>query len=247
MQKIELIQGDCLEKMKDIPDGGVDLVVTSPPYNLNKKASGGGSSKMDYKGWYFDDMPEEFYQEWQRDILRELIRICKGSIFYNHKIRYAWHSRNKYRTASNLYHPLQWLFDFPIWAEITWDRMATSGHGNGRVRIADEKIYQIKKPIVHNDIGLTSIWRMKPSKNEGHVCSFPIELPANCIKMCTDEGMTVLDPFMGSGTTGVACKNLNRNFIGIELDQEYFKIAEMRIGVCKELEGSNTDVGFAQR
>ena len=229
MAKIELIHGDCLEKMKVIPDGSVDMVVTSPPYNLNKKASGGGTSKMDYKGWYPDDMPEETYQAWQKEVMQELCRVCKGSIFYNHKVRYAWHGRNKYRTPSNTYHPLQWLFDFPIWAEITWDRMGTSGHGNGRVRICDEKIYQIQKPLVHNDIGLTSIWRINPSKNDGHVCSFPIELPLNCINMCSNEGMVILDPFMGSGTTGVACKNLNRNFIGIELDENYFKIAEKRI------------------
>ena len=228
-ENLWLMQGDCLERMKDIPSKSVDLIVTSPPYNLNKKASGGGSSKMSYEGWYPDDMPEDLYQKWQSDIMTEMVRVCRGSIFYNHKIRYAWHSRNSYKVPSKIYHPLQWLFNFPIWAEITWDRMGTSGHGNGRIRICDEKIYQIQKPVVHNDIGLSSIWRMKPSKNEGHVCSFPIELPINCIEMCSLEGMTVLDPFMGSGTTGVACKNLGRKFIGIELDENYFNIAKERI------------------
>jgi DNA modification methylase len=223
------MQGDCLERMKEMPDGSVDCIVTSPPYNLNKRASGGGTSKMSYVGWYPDDMPEEDYQKWQIEILRECVRVCQGSTFYNHRVRYAWHSRNKYRTPSKIYHPMDWLREFPIWAEIIWDRGGTTGHGNGRVRMADERIYQIGKPLCKNRSELTSVWKVPPSKNEGHVCSFPLEIPNRCIEMSTNAGMTVLDPFMGSGTTGVACKNLGRDFIGIELDQGYFEEAQQRI------------------
>ena len=224
-----LMQGDCLERMKEMTDNSVDCVVTSPPYNLNKRSSGGGSSKMSYEGWYFDEMPEPNYQEWQRDIVRECLRVSKGSVFYNHRVRYAWHSRNKYRTQSKIYHPMQWLYEFPIWAEIIWDRGGTTGHGNGRVRMADERIYQIGKPKCHNLQELSTVWRISPSKNIGHVCTFPIEIPSRCIEMATNLGDTVLDPFMGSGTTGVAAQRLGRNFIGIELDEEYYDIANERI------------------
>jgi len=226
---MNLILGDCLEKMAQIPDGSVDAVITSPPYNLNKKASGGGSSKMSYENWYYDDMPEGEYQDWQREIIRQCLRISRGSVFYNHRVRYAWHSRNKLKTNSKIYHPFSWVGDFPIWCEIIWDRGGTTGHANKRARLSDERIYQIGKPHKFNDMGYTTVWKMKPTKNEGHVCSFPIELPTRCILMSTDEGDTVLDPFMGSGTTGVACKNLNRDFIGIELDPGYFEIAKQRI------------------
>jgi DNA modification methylase len=225
------MQGDCLDRMKEMEANSVDLVVTSPPYNLNKNASGGGNSKRNYEGWYPDDMPEEEYQLWQKECIREMLRISKGSVFYNHKVRYAWHSRNKYKQKSKIYHPMQWLCDFPVWCEIIWDRRGTTGHANRRCRMSDERIYQLGKPNKFNDMGYTTVWQILPSKNNGHVCSYPNELVNRCILMSTDEGDTILDPFMGSGTTGVAAKNLNRDFIGIEKDETYFKIAQDRISL----------------
>ena len=222
-----LYHGDCLQILPTLDK--VDAVVTSPPYNLNKAASGGGSSKRDYDGWYADDMPEDKYQDWQRAVIDAALSVCRGSLFYNHRIRYAWHSRNKYRTASNTYNPIDWLSEYPMWCEIIWHRGGTTGHANGRYRLADERIYQIGKPLVFTDKGYTTVWNITPSKNDGHVCSFPIELPKRCIETSTDIGHVVADPFMGSGTTGVACANLGRKFIGIEIERKYFDIACERI------------------
>ncbi len=209
----------------------VDITVTSPPYNLNKRASGGGSSNRNYDGWYADDMPEEEYQLWQKECIREMVRITKGSVFYNHKVRYAWHSRNKYRVPSNIYHPMQWLCEFPIWCEIVWDRRATSGHANRRCRMSDERIYQIGKPYKFNDMGYTTVWQIPPTKNVNHVCTFPEELVERCILQSTDEGDVVFDPFMGVGTAGVTANRMNRNFIGVEKDTEYFQIAQGSISI----------------
>lgn len=231
---MRLIQGDCLEVMKNMATNSVDITVTSPPYNLNKKASGGGSSKMGYAGWYADDMPEEEYQEWQRKVIIELLRVTKGSVFYNHRVRYAWHSRNKYRVPSKIYHPMQWLSDFPIWCEIIWDRRGTTGHANRRCRMSDERIYQIGKPDKFTDMGYTTVWQIPPTRNDGHVCSFPNELVKRCVLMGTDKGDKVFDPFMGSGTTGIVCRETGRDFIGVELDHSYFEMAKSRIGTSPD-------------
>ena len=224
---IEIINDDCAKIIPSLPK--VNLVVTSPPYNLNKVASGGGSSKRSYDGWYPDDLPEAEYQAQQRSIIAALRERTEGSVFYNHRIRYAWHSRNKYRIANNIYHPLHWMSDFPIWCEIIWHRGGTTGHANGRFRLADERIYQIGKPHVFHDHGWTTVWNITPTRNEGHVCSFPEELVEKCIISSSNEGDTVLDPYMGSGTVGAVAKRLGRNFIGIEIDRSYADLAHRRI------------------
>ena len=153
-----LYLGDCMEY--GFPS--CHIAVTSPPYNLNKRASGGGTSTRSYEDWYFDDLPEREYQGWQRMVLSRLLDACEGSIFYNHRIRYAWHSRNKFRTTRSLYHPMQWIADFPIWCEIVWNRRGTTGHRNGRCAIADERIFQIGKPHIFNDMGYTTVWDISP-------------------------------------------------------------------------------------
>lgn len=224
-----IYNGDCLDMLPTMEAGSVDAVVTSPPYNLNKIASGGGSSKMSYAGWYPDEMPERTYQARQVQVLDACSRVCRGSIFYNHRIRYAWHGRNLHRPLTRIYHPMDWLRDFPIWCEIIWHRGSTTGHANGRCRLADERIYQIGKPVVWNDDGLTTVWKISPDANDGHPCSFPIDLPLRCIQAATNEGSTVLDPFAGSCTTGVACVRTGRRFIGIEIEARYCEIAAHRI------------------
>jgi DNA modification methylase len=95
--------------------------------------------------------------------------------------------------------------------------------------MADERIYQLGKPHKFHDMGYTTVWSIPPSKNEGHVCSFPDELVKRCILMSTDENDVVFDPFMGSGTTGKVANQFNRNFIGIEKEAHYFEIAQKRI------------------
>ncbi|MFH5773545.1 DNA-methyltransferase [Paracoccus sp. NGMCC 1.201697] len=224
---IEIINDDCARVIPMLPK--VHLTITSPPYNLNKTASGGGSSKRSYEGWYPDDLPESEYQEQQKSVISSLRERTEGSVFYNHRIRYAWHSRNKYRTANKIYHPLQWMSDFPIWCEIIWHRGGTTGHANGRFRLADERIYQIGKPHVFTDYGWTTVWSITPTRNEGHVCSFPEDLVERCILSSSNEGDTILDPYMGSGTVGVVAKRLGRKFIGIEREKSYCELAQRRI------------------
>ena len=223
---------DCLEGLKQLPDESVDLVVTSPPYNkhsANRKTNNSDSwtkANIDY-GVYKDDMPENEYQEWQKNILRECLRVLKpdGSIFYNHKPRVVEHK---------VIFPHEWLMEFDIRQMIIWNRGSTPQIEPIRFFPTVEYIFWITKtkhPKFYRKDAMFKkvIWDFPPKPFKEHPAPFPIELPLNCIKATTDEGDIVLDPFMGSGTTAVACKQLNRNFIGFELNPEYVKLAEERL------------------
>ena len=223
----EIIYGDCLEILPTITEL-VEICVTSPPYNLLPCLS---QHEINYKSsWYNDFYEEPIYQARQKMIIGQLMKLCNSSIFYNHKIRYAWHARNKFRGKSKIYHPMQWLNDFPIWTEIIWDRTKPNKPIQKRLTTQDERIYQIGKPKkFHNNHNIGNIWRIAPSKNDKHPCSFPIALPGKCILLCTDEDDLVIDPYLGSGTTALAAIKHNRRFIGIEQNKEYYDLACKRV------------------
>jgi DNA modification methylase len=241
--RIVLYQADSLETLGQLDRNSIEVAVTSPPYNLCKRYSNYKCSKTSeamtkkYEQWYSDEMPEWEYQGLQQSIIHEMMRVCSSSVFYNHKVRFAWHNRNIYRTPNNLHHPMHWLDKFPIWCEIIWDRCGI-GNPSRRYHIQEERVYQIGKPKKwDNSDGLTNIWKIPPSRNEGHVCTFPEKLVENCILPTTEEGDIVLDPFMGAGTTGVVAVKHNRKFIGIERVPEYFDLSVANI--TKALEARN--------
>ena len=221
--------GDCLEILPRIKnDIDIEVAIFSPPYNL---INGVGSRRIkeQYSKWYYDTLEEPIYQEEQKRLISLLVKITKSSIFYNHKIRYAWHPRNKHSGAARIYHPMMWLQDFPIWTEIIWDRKTKNQPIPKKYPICDERIYQIKKPNKWKDYGWSNIWRINPSKNQGHVCTYPAELVERCMLPTTEENDFVLDPYMGSGTTAITALKHNRRFIGIERNEEYFDLCCMNI------------------
>ena len=233
---VKVIHGDCMEVLRSLPPKVFDCVVTSPPYNLNKKASGGGANdtvslKEKYRSeWYADEMPEPEYQVWQKNVVAQLLRVTDGSVFYNHKPRYAWHGRNAHRVPANVYHPWDWLSGFPIWCEIIWDRGGVGSPNAGRFPIADERIYQIGKPKVWNGgDGWSNVWRINPERGSDHPCPFPIEIPRRCILSSTLPGDLVLDPFGGSGTTAVAAISEGRRCLVIEADPKFCDIIRRRV------------------
>jgi modification methylase len=227
---IELYNADCLEKMKDIPDGSVDLVVTSPPYNI-----GNMRSNTEQFGTYANNnLDEHEYQVWQLDILQECYRVLKskGSMFYNHKVRIK---------DGKAIHPLEWLLrsSFNLKQEITWDMGKSANCDKIRFFPFSERIYWMVKDTktkINNHQSLSDVWRIVPThkrKQTGHIAVMPEQVVLNCITSSIDAAI-ILDPFMGSGTTGVACVNTNRSFIGIELDKGYFNIAQERIRKAQE-------------
>jgi len=218
--------------MKDIPDGSIDLIVTSPPYNkhsANRKCRENDTwrkANIDY-GKFKDDLPEKEYQEQQKNVLREMVRIIKpnGSIFYNHKARIKNHRAIL---------PTEWLGEFNIRQVLIWDRTNCMQLSPIRWFPTTEYIYWITKTNIQPKFYKRSshqleIIKIPPKPTKSHPAPFPVELAEALILNTTDEHDVVLDPYSGSGTTGVACINLNRNYILIEQEEKYCKIAEERI------------------
>ena len=228
MSEIKLLNGDCLELMKGMPDESVDLIITSPPYNLGNTHHTGGKRFKPY-GKYNDDMKELDYQDWQIEVLNECFRVLKsdGSMLYNHKNRI---SKGVQIT------PYQWILktDFIVKQEIVWQN-GSQNFDKIRFYPFTERIYWLAKSpktklfnaINHHDIFTKADWNSVGTKGK-FKRAFPVKMVDDLLS-CFPDANVVLDPFMGSGTTGVACKNLNRNFIGMELDEDYFSIAKERI------------------
>ena len=220
---------DCLEGMKLMDDCSVDCVVTSPPYNKHNKNGGGMVSAVVYDT-YDDDLDEIEYQEWQVCILDECFRVLKdgGCVFYNHKNRYV---------NGNMISPIEWLkkTKFNIRQEIIWDRRIAGNIRGWRFWNVDERLYWLQKgnptELPPNVASKSSIWRIRPQdKNKfKHPCGFPVELVMNCISVLDGKGKTVMDPFMGSGTTAMASLMCGHNYIGFEVSKTYCDMAIDRI------------------
>ena len=233
----QLYLGDCREILPTLADGAANWCVTSPPYNLHKEhhtspnaaTETNAAMSAKYADWYADDLEESEYQAGQKALLTELARVCTDSVFYNHRIRYAWHARNKAAPTCKVYHPMHWLADFPIWCEVIWDRCGGSTP-TGRYQQGHELVYQIGKPRrVQKSLGMMDVWRIPPDSGSGHVCAFPPRLVENCLAPHALAGETVIDPYMGSGTVGVVAGSLGLKFIGIEIEPRYFDMACRRI------------------
>lgn len=221
-----IYQGDCLEVMEKIEDNSIDLVITSPPYNLGKDHHTGSKRTQAYE----DNLPEDEYQKQQIEILNQCFRVLKdnGSLFYNHK--------NRIKKGVQI-SPYEWLFKtkFIIKQELVWFN-GSQNFDKIRFYPMTERVYWLsKKPetklfnaINHHDFFNKSEWPAVGTKGK-HTRAFPEQFVSSILQ-CFPDSKTVLDPFLGSGTTGVACKNLSRNFIGIEISEEYCKIAQARIG-----------------
>jgi site-specific DNA-methyltransferase (adenine-specific) len=230
----EIIQGDVLEVLKNIDNEWVDLGVTSPPYNKGLK--GGPIVKKVEYDVFEDNLPEEEYQKQQIEILDELWRITKpgGSFFYNHRCRWD---------DGDMLHPITWLSKtkWLVKQEIIWNRKITGNLRGWRFWQTDERVYWLYKPDGKNKIGkelaskharMTGIWEIMPENKNPHPAPFPIDLVTRIIYSVLDEdreNKIVIDPYMGSGTTGVCCKLLGCNYIGIDISDNYIQMANERI------------------
>jgi site-specific DNA-methyltransferase (adenine-specific) len=228
-----IVCGDAVSLMKQIPDGSVDLVVTSPPYNLKnstgngmKDGRGGKWANAALKNGYThhnDCMPHDEYVKWQRHSLDEMMRIIpeNGAIFYNHK----------WRVQGGLLQDRQDILSgFPVRQIIIWKRKGGLNFNPGYFLPTYEVIYLIAKPkfaLVPKANSCGDVWDFTQEMNNEHPAAFPIKLIDRIIS--STNAKTILDPFMGSGTTAVSAINFGRSYIGIDISPEYCKMAEIRI------------------
>jgi modification methylase len=229
----QFLCGDAVGVMSTIPDNSIDLVVTSPPYNLRsstdgRKSTGAGglwSSHLLAHGYsnYDDNMPYDEYVRWQRDCLSEMMRVLKddGAIFYNHK----------WRIQSGLLEDRSDIVaGFPVRQIIIWDRGSGMSFNKRHFVPTYEVIYLIAKPkfeLAPKATGRGDVWHFTWDTNNPHPAPFPVDLIEHIIT--STNAKIVLDPFMGSGTTAVAAKNKGRDFIGIDISKEYCDMARERV------------------
>lgn len=205
---IDLHCGDCLEIMKTMPSKSVDLILTDPPYGkkADKGTNGFGSAKnRRYDGGWDNKRPS-------KEVFDEMLRVGKNVIIFG---------ANYF--ADILPPSNHWIF---------WDKKGDIAFQNP---FADgELIYTtFKKPIKR--IVFKQQGFITDSKDKRYYpTQKPSELVEILIKEYSKEGDTILDCFMGSGTTGVSCLRTGRNFIGIELDEGYFDISKQRIEAVQE-------------
>ncbi|NIQ16743.1 MAG: site-specific DNA-methyltransferase [Candidatus Dadabacteria bacterium] len=249
----KLIEGDCLDHLKEIEDEKINLTITSPPYDSLRN---------------YNDSSEWGCHIW-KPVMVELYRLTKnggvvvwivGDATVNGSesgtaFRQAlwamecgfgmetmiWEKTGSGSMGSPYYYAQNFDFMFifvkgrtPLTTNLIKDRpnkvksgkVKVNGIGGGIKKdgTSNTRIIE-RKPFGKR----TNIWRIDPQKKNKHPASFPEKLVQDHIISWSNEGDVVLDPFMGSGTTGVVCKALKRKFIGIEIDHTYFQIAQGRI------------------
>ena len=218
---INLLNGDCLDVMKNLPASSVDLVVTDPPYDIHAGKGGGAFGNLKA----FSEI-QFISNGFSNEVLDELCRVMKKINCYffcsqkqiiplldyfvkDKKCNYnllTWHKTNPVPACNNKY-----LSDTEYCLFFRESGVKILGS------------FETKKTYYVTPLNI------KDKQKYNHPTVKPLEIIQNLIVNSSNEGDVVLDPFVGSGTTGVACKNLNRNFIGIELDKNYFEIAKKRI------------------
>ncbi len=229
----KIICGDSVKVMKEIPSESIDLVITSPPYNL-KNSTGNGmkdgrggkwknASLVNGYSHYNDNIPHLEYVDWQRACLEHMLRVIKndGAIFYNHK----WRVQNGLIQDR---HDI--VKDFPVRQIIVWQRKGGINFNPGYFLPTYEVIYLIAKPgfkLAARANAYGDVWHFKQEMKNSHPAPFPVSLIDRIIKSTNSQ--IILDPFIGSGTTAITAIGNKRLYIGIDISPEYCKLAEDRI------------------
>lgn len=226
-EKNILWNGDCLELMKNIPNKSVDLIVTDPPYNISRKNNFTTMGSANRIGMDFGQWDKNFDLTGYIDLFPRILKDNSNIVIFN-----AWENLGKIKKAclkNNIQIKRCLVLNKSNPAPFNRDRMFVND-----VEFALWGVYNSKlKPTKwtfnrENKLEKCCIGTTVQS-SKFHPTMKDIKVIEYLVRLLSNENDTVLDCFMGSGTTGIACKHLNRKFIRIELDKEYFEIAKDRI------------------
>lgn len=233
---VKLYNDDCMDVFKNIPDESVDLICTDPPYKVTSRGNSGNSGGMfqkeiNIKGNVFDfnETPvqkyaPEFYRVLKEGThcyvmtnhvnLIEMLNVFTGVGFYFIK-NLIWDKQNK----------IMGQFYMNQYEYIMFFRKGTG--------------YKINNCGTSDILRIPNIKQKTADEQNFHDTEKPVELMKILVENSSKEGQIVMDPFMGVGSTGVACKQTGRDFIGIEIDKKYFDVAKQRIETSKYPNTSN--------
>jgi len=220
--------GDCLKLIKEIPDSSIDLVLTDPPFAINfkgKRTNYHRTPERVIEG--YNEIPKEKYLDFSLQWMKEAFRVLKdtGSMY----VFSGWTNLKEILIALDevgfkVINHLIWKYQFGVFTK----RKFVTSHYHIPFCVKNEKKYKFNK----NEHYPEDVIFVKREYWTGRVKTpnkLPIALVAKLIQFVTDKGDIVLDPFIGSGTTAVACKLLKRHFIGFEIVPEYVKLANKRL------------------
>ena len=239
-----LILNKSAEKMDELIDNCVSLTITSPPYNVGKLSD--------------SDLSDDDYWILIEECFKEVYRVTEsgGRLVIN----VANLGRKPYIPFSNMFTQIMLDLGFLMRGEIIWQKSKGANANfawgswlsasNPVIRDIHEYCLVFSKDGMSKGIkgkstlekeefmdSTLSIWNINPAraKKIGHPAPYPIELVERFINLYSYEKDLILDPFIGSGTTAIAANNLNRNYIGYEISEEYCKLANKRIIEASEL------------
>lgn len=242
VNKMKLYNGNCLEVMSELIQKGVkvDLILTSPPYNMNLRIMGGKyvsrcrnkNHKLEFSTKYenySDDLTMDEYFEFQKEFIEKALQLT-DLLFYNIQMI----TGNKVALFKLFGYFANKIKEVIIWDKINAQPAMAQNTLNSQyefiIVFQNSKPYNRAFDFTNFKRGTESnIWGIKKERNPYIKAGFPTALVERVLNNFSNPNDLIMDPFMGSGTTGIVCKKLNRHFIGIELDKNYFEIAKERL------------------
>jgi len=265
-----IIQGDCGEVLKTLPDNCIDLIVTSPPYADSRKNTYGGIHPDEYVAWFLPRSAEmlrvlkptgtfvlnikEKVVNGERHtyVLELIVEMRKQGWLWTEE--YIWHKKNAYpgkwsnrfrdswerclqfnkQRKFNMYQE-EVMVPVGDWAKTRLANLSATDKRRDTSKVGSGFGKNVSNWVGREMVYPTNVLHLAPETgNRSHSATFPKALPEWFIKLFTQAGDVVLDPFLGSGTTAVVAKQMNRHYIGIEIMQDYYELAQREL---TQLEG----------